>query len=132
MVYLLRCSCNLCYVGKTKCKLKTRICEHKHSIRNHDDKSSVARHFNSHKHSLSELYCMGIETVKMPRRGGNIGEAYWIHCLYTLIPSGMNKEILLLVSYDVNTVYCVLCSFCYETLCLKKLGLPLLGGTCAD
>lgn len=99
VVYLLKCPCNLYYVGKTKRELKTRICEHKCSIRNHDDKSSVARHFNSHNHSLSDLHYMGIELVNMPRRGGNRDrillqrEAYWIHSLDTLIPNGMNEEI---------------------------------------
>ena len=100
VVYLLKCPCNLYYVGKTKRELKTRICEHKCSIRNHDDKSSVARHFNSLNHSLSDLHYMGIETVNMPRRGGDRDkillqrETYWIHYLDTLIPKGLNEEIL--------------------------------------
>lgn len=100
VVYLLKCPCNLYYVGKTKCELKTRICEHKCSIRNNDEKSSVARHFNSHKHTLSDLHYMGIETVSMPHRGGKRDkillqrETYWIHYLDTLIPKGLNEEIL--------------------------------------
>ncbi len=36
-----------------------------------DDKSSVTRHFNCHKHSVRELQYMGIETVKISRRGSN-------------------------------------------------------------
>lgn len=120
-------SCNLCYVGKPKCELKTRICEHKYSIRNHDDKSSVARHFNSHNHSLSELYWMGIEKVKMPRRGANIGKAYWIHCLYTIIPSGMNKEIVFACFLWCD--YCILCIvflLLWDSV-LKKVGAPSVG-----
>ncbi|CAB1339657.1 unnamed protein product, partial [Coregonus sp. 'balchen'] len=71
VVYLLKCSCNFYYVGKTKCEVKTMICEHKSSIRNHDQKSPVARHFNSHNHELSALLYMGIELVKAPYRGGD-------------------------------------------------------------
>lgn len=101
VVYLLKCPCNLYYVGKTKRELKTRICEHKCSIRNYDEKSSVARHFNSAKHDVRELTFMGIEVVQMPRRGGDRDrlllqrEAYWIHYLGTIIPCGMNEEIVL-------------------------------------
>lgn len=36
------------------------------SFRNHDEKSSVARHFTSHNLTLSEPHYMGIETVKTP------------------------------------------------------------------
>lgn len=101
IVYLLKCPCNLYYVGKTKRLLKTRICEHKSSIRNCDEKSSVARHFNQLKHNTTDLKYMGIEVVETPRRGGDRDnlllkrEAYWIHTLDTLIPRGMNEEIIL-------------------------------------
>ncbi|XP_078019493.1 uncharacterized protein LOC117246924 isoform X1 [Epinephelus lanceolatus] len=71
VVYLLKCPCNLYYVGKTKWELKTRICEHKCSIRNHDSKSAVARHFNSYYHTTADLRYMGIEAVKIPPRGGD-------------------------------------------------------------
>lgn len=39
--------------------------QNKCSIRNFDVKSSVARHLNSNKHSLSELHYMDIGTVRM-------------------------------------------------------------------
>lgn len=90
--------CNSYYVGKKR-ELKTKICEHKCSIHNHDDKSSMARHFNSHNHSLCDLHYMAIETVNMPQRGGNRDrilqqrETYWIHSLNTLISNGLNEEI---------------------------------------
>lgn len=101
VVYLLKCPCDLYYVGKTKRELKTRICEHKSSIRNHDEKSAVARHFNAVKHEARQLQYMGIEVVQTPRRGGDRDklllqrEAYWIHQLDTLIPKGMNEELVL-------------------------------------
>lgn len=58
-------------LGKTK--VKTRICEDEFSIRNYEDKSSVASHFSSYNDSLSELQYMGRETVKMPQREVVIG-----------------------------------------------------------
>lgn len=51
VVYLLKRFCNFYYVGKTKREF--RICEHKSVICNHDEKSPVARHFNSYNHELS-------------------------------------------------------------------------------
>ncbi|KAL2087323.1 hypothetical protein ACEWY4_018382 [Coilia grayii] len=101
VIYILKCPCNLYYVGKTKRFLKTRICEHKSSTRNHDEKSSVARHFNRQNHSTKDLKYMGIEAVQAPRRGGDRDnlllkrEAFWIYTLDTLIPKGMNEEIVL-------------------------------------
>ena len=100
VIYLLKCPCNLYYVGKTKRELKTRICEHKCSIRRQDIKSSVARHFNSHNHTPADLRYMGIEVVSTPPRGGDKEkfllqrECFYIHFLDTLEPRGLNEEIL--------------------------------------
>ena len=98
-VYALTCPCKLWYIGKTKRELKTRICEHKWAIRHHDEKSSVARHFNQANHSLGDLRFFGIEIVNMPKRGGDRDrlllqrECFWIHSLDSMMPnSGLNEE----------------------------------------
>ena len=101
VVYLLKCPCGLGYVGKTSRELKSRISEHKSSIRNSDEKSSVARHFVEAGHKVCSLRFQGIEKVDLPRRGGDRDklllqrEAYWIHTLKTEFPNGLNEELLL-------------------------------------
>ena len=101
VVYLLKCPCGLCYVGKTKRELKIRIGEHKSNIRNRDEKSPVARHFNSAGHEVCSLRFQGIEAVQPLKRGGNRDrlllqrEARWIHNLQTEHPKGLNEELLL-------------------------------------
>ncbi len=101
VVYLLQCPCGLCYVGKTKRELRIRISEHKSGIRNFDEKSSVARHFNSAGHDVCSLRFQGIEEVKPLKRGGDREkallqrEAFWIHTLQTEYPKGMDEELLL-------------------------------------
>lgn len=101
VVYLLKCPCGLGYVGKTTRELRIRISEHKSSIRNKDEKSSVARHFNEAGHDVCTLRFQGIEFVKCSRKGGNRDqlllqrEAFWIHTLQTEFPKGLNEELLL-------------------------------------
>ncbi|XP_073721933.1 uncharacterized protein [Misgurnus anguillicaudatus] len=98
VIYLLRCPCGLCYIGKTSRPLKTRISEHRCAIRHRDPKSPVAQHFTDLRHSVSTLQYIGIEQVKYPRRGGDINklllqrELYWIYTLNTLSPKGLNEE----------------------------------------
>ena len=75
--------------------------EHKSSIRRNDREYPVAVHFNDFKHDISTFRFIGIEQVKLPRRGGNHDvllkqrEAYWIYTLQTLHPKGLNDEIQL-------------------------------------
>lgn len=101
VVYLLTCPCGLLYVGKTKRQLKTRIFEHKSSIRRNDDKSSVARHFHSAGHDANMLKFMGLEVVNRSPRGGDRDnhllqrEAWYIFSLNTCIPNGMNEDLQL-------------------------------------
>ena len=98
VVYLLKCPCGLGYVGKTTRALKTRISEHRSSIRNQDPKSPVAMHFMSAKHNVASLKYQGIEHVKCPRRGGDVNrlllqrESFWIYTLNTMSPKGMNED----------------------------------------
>ncbi len=55
VIYLLRCPCGLCYVGKTRRPLKNRISEHRCAVRHRDPKSPVAQHFANSRHSVSTL-----------------------------------------------------------------------------
>lgn len=101
VVYLLKCPCGLGYVGKTKQELKTRISEHKCSIRNRDEKSPVARHINSVGHDVCTLKFKRTDMIQPLRRGGKRNkllpqrEAKWIHNLQTESPRGLNEELLL-------------------------------------
>ncbi len=45
-IYMIKCPCGLAYIGKTQRALKTRIAEHRSSIRTNDKKNPVAVHFN--------------------------------------------------------------------------------------
>ena len=98
---MLKCCCGYGYVGKTKRELRIRINEHKSNIRNKDEKSPVARHFNEAGHTVCDLRFQGIEVVKPIKRGGNREklllqrEAYWIHYLKTEFPKGLNEELVL-------------------------------------
>ncbi len=99
------------------------------------------QYFNSHSHCLNELHYMGIEIVKMSQRAGNNDrillqrEAYWIHCLDTLIPNGMNEEISFACFYEVYIICVGLSCFNilhHETLGPERLWLPLLECTYWD
>lgn len=98
VIYLLTCPCGLCYVGKTTRALKTRISEHRSAIRNCVATSPVAQHFMKAKHNVSSLKFIGLETVKYPRRGGDLDnlllkrELFWIYTLETLAPRGLNED----------------------------------------
>ncbi len=100
VIYLLRCPCGLCYVGKTSRPLKNRISEHRCAIRHRDPKSPVAQHFANSRHSASTLQYIWIEVVKSPRRGGDINilllqrEAFWILTLDTL---SLNEDLYILI-----------------------------------
>ena len=78
-----------------------RFSEHKSSIRNNDEKSPVARHFNAVGHKVCSLRFQGIEVVQPLKRGGDREkrllqrEAWYIHFLQTEQPKGLNEELLL-------------------------------------
>ena len=102
VVYMLKCPCGLSYIGKTSRALKTRIAEHRSTIRNNVITSPVAVHFNKAGHNVSTLRYTGIELVQSPRRGGDVNnmllkrELFWIHTLQTLAPKGLNED------YDIR------------------------------
>ena len=95
---MLKCPCGKAYVGKTSRALKTRIADHRSTIRNGDDRSPVALHFKMAHHNVSSLRYIGIEKIQSPRRGGDIEnlllkkELWWIHFLKSMAPTGLNEE----------------------------------------
>ncbi len=97
VIYMIKCPCGLCYIGKTNRGLKTRISEHKSAVRNKNQKSPIARHFNMCKHEVSAMRLMGTEVVKPPLRGGDREtltlqkESRWIFELDTSFPKGLNE-----------------------------------------
>ena len=109
VVYLLKCPCGLCYVGKTCCKtkgeLKIRISEHKSNIRNKDVKSPVARHFNAVGHEVCALRFQGIGAIQPLKRGGDRNkfllqrEAWWILNLQMEHPKVIVR--MLFMNYDI-------------------------------
>lgn len=98
VIYMILCPCGLAYVGKTTRALRTRISEHRSTIRTGDERSPVAAHFKRAGHNVSALRYVGVEFVTSPPRGGDHGkrllqrETYWIHALNTMSPNGLNEE----------------------------------------
>ena len=98
VIYVIYCPCGKYYVGKTTRALKTRIAEHRSSIRCKNLLYPVAEHFLEADHPVSALRYIGIEKVPVPRRGGDLDntllkrEAFWIHFLNTLTPNGLNVD----------------------------------------
>lgn len=98
VIYMIKCPCGLAYIGKTRRCLKTRIAEHRSNIRLNDQRNPIAVHFNALKHNLATLRYIGIEQVKVPRRGGDVDrlllqrEAFYIYTLNTLSPRGLNLD----------------------------------------
>lgn len=70
VIYLLTCPCGKSYVGKTSRALKTRIAEHRSTIRCKNLNYPVAAHFVEFNHPISSLKYIGIERVTLPPRGG--------------------------------------------------------------
>lgn len=115
VIYVLKCPCGLAYVGQTSRKIKLRLTEHKSVIRSFlrnpcnskgqtkDDKfkqkeTSLARHFATSKHQVSDVKWMVLEEVWGCNSDADLKkrllarEVYWIHSLNTLQPTGLNEE----------------------------------------
>lgn len=96
IVYLLKCG--LGYIGKTKRELKTRISEHKYSIRNKDEKSrepdiltllaKMSAHSNFMESSPSEEVVIEINYYCKEKPNGHISYTYH----QTESPQGLNEE----------------------------------------
>lgn len=101
VIYLLKCPCNLLYVGRTRRTLRKRIGEHRNLIKGGCDKHSVPRHFLLHHNKdFKGLVVMAIESISGNTLTENERfallckrEAFWIFKLNTLSPNGLNEEI---------------------------------------
>lgn len=98
IVYILWCPCKLIYVGETKCDLKTRLNNHRYTIRKQRLDLPVPKHFSELGHNEWDLRCMIIDSVPPLRRGGDRlmklrkKELDWIFKLEALKPRGLNLE----------------------------------------
>ncbi|OCT80018.1 hypothetical protein XELAEV_18026834mg [Xenopus laevis] len=78
--------------------VRDRISKHKSTIRRGLTALPVPAHFQSARHSISQLKFQVIDSVEAPRRGGNRLlmlkklEMMWIHKLDTIWPRGLNRE----------------------------------------
>lgn len=96
-VHVLKCSCQLQYVGSTKLPVFNRILQHLRAIVNSDPNYLVARHFKLvHKNNLSNFSYFVIDAVPRSLRGGNREkrlrqlETEYILKLDTKMPKGLN------------------------------------------
>lgn len=65
-VYLVIRQCNLCYMGSTRRKLKTRVIEHKSRIRNRVPDVPMVQHFLEFKYRADDFRFMVLEIVTQP------------------------------------------------------------------
>ncbi|XP_069624016.1 uncharacterized protein [Ranitomeya imitator] len=108
LVYAIFCDCPKIYVGQTTQEIRRRMQQHLSNIstaKRDRDRSktltSVAAHFlDRHHGKTSSFKVMGLESVKMNIRGGDIHnhllrcETKWIYELQSLAPKGLNEELL--------------------------------------
>ncbi|CAH2285173.1 Hypothetical predicted protein, partial [Pelobates cultripes] len=136
VIYILKCPCNLIYVGRTIRCLHTRIAEHVRNIKKGLETHSVSQHYKKcHNSNPRNLMFCAIKSVSKNWRGGDfnkrIGEEE-MRCIYnfnTLIPNGamsdhiyfvaethpneILKDIIwkdeyLLVTCDVSSLYSII------------------------
>lgn len=71
VIYALICPCKLVYIGETKNDIKTRINQHRYSIRKKRLDLPVPKHFSEHNHHEKDLKFMVIDHIPLNRRGGD-------------------------------------------------------------
>lgn len=98
VVYILKCPCSLIYVGETTCDLKTRLNNHRFTIRKKRLDLPVSKHFAEKNHSEWDIKCVVIDSVPPLKRGGDRlmklrkKELEWIFRLNSLRPHGLNVD----------------------------------------
>lgn len=101
VIYILRCSCNLFYVGRTIRPMRKRIGEHRRFISKGCADHSVPRHFlRTHNKDLGKLEVMAIEAIPKGTLTDNERfsllckrETFWIFKMGSLAPGGLNEEL---------------------------------------
>lgn len=107
VIYVIKCPCGLPYVGQTSRSIKTRISEHKSTIRafykdpnKFEDKkeTTLARHFHQYNHNVSDLKWQVIDQINTNNPNDDTKrlllrqEVFWIHTLNSLQPTGLNED----------------------------------------
>lgn len=98
IIYILWSPCNLIYVGETTCDLKTRLNNHRYSIRKKRMDLPVSKHCSEKGHSEWDIRYMILDFVPPLRRGGDSltqhkrKELEWIHRIDSLKPRELNVE----------------------------------------
>lgn len=98
VIYVMWCPCELLYVGETKCEFKTRIANHRYTIRKKRTDLPVPKHFCELGHSEKDIRFMLLEHIPLPPKGGDRltilkkRELWWIYHLNTLKPNGLNID----------------------------------------
>eukprot|EP00079_Xenopus_tropicalis_P033236 XP_017947007.1 PREDICTED: uncharacterized protein LOC108645773 [Xenopus tropicalis] len=122
VIYCIKCPCGLAYVGQTGRPIKTRLNEHKSTIRNYsppkqeeitknssgadntDQKNNkkrkettLAKHFFDMGHRVSQVRWQILEKIEVNpgqdrKRVLLQRESYWIWALQTRVPRGLNEE----------------------------------------
>lgn len=96
--YFVTCPCKMVYIGETKNDIKTRINQHRYSIRKNRLDLPVPKHFCECNHHERDLKFMVIEHIPLRRRGGDRllalkkRELMWIFRLNSLAPNGLNVD----------------------------------------
>lgn len=98
VIYLLECPCHLQYIGRTTMPLRTRMNKHRHNVNNGFINHSVSRHalFKHEKNfSCFKLICIEQIPETAQDRFGLLRrrEMFWIYCLNTLAPLGLNESL---------------------------------------
>ncbi|CAJ0923647.1 unnamed protein product [Ranitomeya imitator] len=89
VIYLIKCPCDLAYVGETTQAVRDRVSQHKSTIRCKKTHFPLPHHFIEKNHNISQLRFQVLEQIDPLRRGQNCikmlkrREAYWIFTLQT-------------------------------------------------
>lgn len=70
VVYALICPCKIIYIGETKYDIKTRITQHRYSIRKKRHDLQVPKHYCEYNHQERDLKFMMLDQIPTRRRGG--------------------------------------------------------------
>lgn len=98
VVYIIWCPCKLLYVGETSLDLKTRLNQHRYTIRKKRLDLPVSKHCTESGHSEWDIRFMIVDHIPPLSRGGDRQlkllkrELKWIFELGSLKPGGLNVD----------------------------------------